>query len=486
MDQQRRIIAQDATEVTDLAPQLAEGPISRRRLVGRAAALGLTVPALGAALAGAHRGAAQEGTPAGLEQSAATPASEPDLANLSPGIPDPSEPVTITFASWVAGASETMQAMREEFQALHPNITVDFQDIPAEEMTNQLTTRVAAGNPPDVAYVDAGAVVDFASRNALVDLTPYAEQSAAVVVDDYVDAFLASAMWEGKLYGLPYDGESTGLFYRTDLFEAAGIAAPPTTWEEFEAAAQALTNADERTYGFIMFAAPPEAAFYWYPWLWQNGGELLSEDGQEVRFNSPEGKEAAEFYVGLAQYSPPDYFNSNSYDGRVAFATGQVAMYVAGTWFAGVLRDEFPDITGMWNAAPLPQRKRCATTIAGDILVLPAGGQNHDAAWKWAEFLSAPQNLLLWTSGTPEAPATLLPTRKSLLEDPQLFAANPILEGFAQQMECGVTNFAPNPRFGEIEVAINDALARAIYGEVDASTALDEAAQEAEAIIAEA
>ena len=52
-------------------------------------------------------------------------------------------------------------------------------------------------------------------------------------------------------------------------------------------------------------------------------------------------------------------------------------------------------------------------------------------------------------------------------------------------MECGVTNFAPNPRFGEIEVALNDALARAIYGEIDASTALDEAAAEAEEIIAE-
>lgn len=44
-----------------------------------------------------------------------------------------------------------------------------------------------------------------------------------------------------------------------------------------------------------------EAAYYWYPWLWQNGGELLSEDGTQILFNSDEGKEAAEFYVGLAE-----------------------------------------------------------------------------------------------------------------------------------------------------------------------------------------
>jgi ABC-type glycerol-3-phosphate transport system substrate-binding protein len=48
-----------------------------------------------------------------------------------------------------------------------------------------------------------------------------------------------------------------------------------------------------------------------------------------------------------------------------------------------------------------------------------------------------------------------------------------------------VTNAAPNPRFGEVEVALNDALGRAIYGEIDAATALDEAALEAEEILSQ-
>ncbi len=49
------------------------------------------------------------------------------------------------------------------------------------------------------------------------------------------------------MYGLPFDGESTGLFYRTDLFEAAGIAEPPKTWEEFTAAAEKLTDPAKKT-----------------------------------------------------------------------------------------------------------------------------------------------------------------------------------------------------------------------------------------------
>ena len=132
--------------------------------------------------------------------------------------------------------------LRDRFQELHPNITVEFQGVPAEEMDARLTTQIAGGNPPDSVFVDMSSVVDYASRNALVDLEPYIAKSVAVKRDDYIGAFLDSVLWEDKMYGLPYDGETTGLFYRKDLFEAAGIAEPPTTWEELEAAAQALTT----------------------------------------------------------------------------------------------------------------------------------------------------------------------------------------------------------------------------------------------------
>jgi multiple sugar transport system substrate-binding protein len=454
--------------------------INRRQLARRAAAFGLSAPVLAALLAAGRplpALARQESTPgAGFE-----PIGERlDLANLSPDIPAPTEPVTITFASWVSEPPSQMIPLRDRFQELYPTITIDFLSIPAEEMNDRLTTMVAGGNPPDVVYIDMSAVVDFASRNAFVDLGPYAERSAAVKRDDYVAAFLGAVLWEDRMYGLPISGETTGLFYRTDMFEAAGIAEPPKTWEELEAAAQALTTAGH--YGYIMFA--PEAFYYWYPYLYQNEGALLSDDGTTIAFNSDAGKEAAEFYVGLAQYSPPDFLNSNSYDGRVAFATGQVGMYVAGAWFASVMQDEYPDIEGLWDAAPLPVGKRCATTIAGDALAIPAAGENHDAAWKWIEFLSAPQNMALWALGTPENRGSLLPPRTSLLEDPNLAALNPILAGFAEQMACGITGGAPNPRWGEVEQeALNVQLGRAIYGEVDAATAIEEAAMEGQQIL---
>ncbi len=416
------------------------------------------------------------------EEAVVLPTANPELANLSPDVPEPEEPVTVSFASWV-GDTETMRHLAAEFEKLHPNISIDFQTIPFEEIRTRLLTQVAANNPPDTAFMDASTTADFASRGALVNLDPYIEQSNAVDPDDYVEAFANSAMFEGSMYGLPFDAETTGLFYRTDLFEEAGIDGPPETWEEFRAAAEALTNPEESQYGFILFA--PEAAYYWYPWLWQAGGDLISEDGTEIIWDSEEGKRAAEFYVGLTDVSPPDYLNSNSWDGRVAFAQGNVGMYIAGAWFAGTLMSEFPDIDGLWATAPLPEDQRCATTIAGDNLVMFEGSQNKDAAWKWIEFLSAPENMRLWNIGTPDAPSTLLPPRKSLLEDPATFENNPVLEGFAEGMECAVTSTTAVPEWPEIEAELNEALGEAMYGEVDPATAIEAAAQEGQEILDE-
>lgn len=420
-------------------------------------------------------GAASEAAAASTEATSEPVGEQLDLANLSPDIPEPTSPVTVKFATWNS-ESEGLQKLVEQFQQLHPNITIDLQGAPAEEMQDKLLTQVAGGTAPDVAYVDTSWVIDFASRNTLVNLDDYMSKSIAVKPDDYVQAFRDAMLWEGSMYGAPVDGESTGLFYRTDLFEAAGIEGPPKTWEEFRAAAEKLTVPDKKQYGIAMFAN--EAAYYWYPWLWQAGGRLLSDDGKQIAFNSEEGKRAAEFYVGLREFAPEDFLNSNSYDGRVAFANGTVGMYVAGAWFAGTLRSEFPDIEGKWAAAPLPQDKQCATTVAGDALVLFEQSQNKDAAWKWIEFLSAPQIMATQTIGTPEAPGSLLPPRTSLIDDPRAYENNDLLKGFADQLECGVTNTAPNENYGQVEEILNQQLGAALFGEIDAATALEQAAQE--------
>jgi multiple sugar transport system substrate-binding protein len=392
---------------------------------------------------------------------------------------EPTSPVTITFQSWV-GEAQPMRKLAADFEKEHPNITVKFLNVPAESATRKLTTQIAGGNPPDTAFLDSSAVQDLAARRALVNLDGYIAGSKAVSLDDYVPGFKQTATYQNSMFALPYDGETTGLFYRTDLFQAAGITGPPTTWEELRAAAAKLTDPARKQYGFVLFA--PEAQYHWLPFLWQAGGRLLSRDGETIAFNSPQGVQAADFYVGLRRYAPPDLLASDSWDGRVAFATGKVAMYEAGAWFGAEMASSYPRINGKWSVAPMPAGPaRCATTIAGDSLVVTDQSRNKDAAWLWIEFLSRPDNLKLGTFGTPTA--ILLPPRRSLLSDPQLGRYNPWLKGFAEQMTCAVNETTTNPNWGQVSQALNAELGKAIHGHQSASEALSKAARKGQTLL---
>jgi multiple sugar transport system substrate-binding protein len=408
-----------------------------------------------------------------------------DLSKLSPSIKDPSSPTTITMMTFVDLNTGTKAWLKlaKEFHQIHPNISVNFESVPQEQEQTKLTAQIAGGNPPDVAYVDTGLVGAFAPRGALVNLSSYIPKSKALSLSDYPPAFRTMTSYQGDMYGLPIDGESTGLFYRTDLFKKAGIKSPPKTWAELATDAKKLTVPAKKQYGYALFATAQETSYYWYPFLYQAGGSQTNSSDTKVAYDSPAGIKAANFYTSLRKYSSPDLWASNSWDARVNFANGNIGMYMAGAWFEGEMISNFPQADGKWASAPLPTEtagSKCATTIAGDALVMPSGGKNHDAAWKWMEFVSAPQNMALLDLGTKKKPVSLLPPRVSMLANPATFDVNPGLRGFAQNMKCGITNLSQAKNWGVVDQGpLSQALAQAIYGKKSPAQALKDSVAQA-------
>jgi multiple sugar transport system substrate-binding protein len=167
--------------------------------------------------------------------------------NYSPSIPEPEEEVTLTFASWYRRTAQDMvlwEQLAAEFNRIHPNITIEYVDIPSDNMYDTLLPQIASGNPPDTAIVADWMVGSFSQNNALLNIDDYVAQSEIIDLEDYIPAFLNQAKVDESLFGLPIDGETTGLFYRTDRFEEAGLdpTKPPTTWEELTQYAEAMTN----------------------------------------------------------------------------------------------------------------------------------------------------------------------------------------------------------------------------------------------------
>ena len=122
-------------------------------------------------------------------------------------------------------------------------------------------------------------------------------------------------------------------------------------------------------------------------------------------------------------------------------------------------------------------RVRDVLRDAGDSLVLFNSGKNQDAAWKWIEFLSKPENMAEWTY---KSEGTLLPPRTSLLESPDLVKSKPVLKGFADLMKCGVNYNITDKQWPKITDELNTQLGNAMFGKVTPAQALDNTAAEAE------
>ena len=99
----------------------------------------------------------------------------------------------------------------------------------------------------------------------------------AIKAEDYVAGSFDALSVNGKLLAIPFTFDLRTLFYRTDLFEEAGIEAPPTTWEEFVETAQKL-NKPPDVYGFITVGKGDPVLREYSDRLWENGGDFL-EDG---------------------------------------------------------------------------------------------------------------------------------------------------------------------------------------------------------------
>jgi len=157
---------------------------------------------------------------------------------------------------------------------------------------------------------------------------------------------------------------------------------PPRTWDEFRAAAKALTDGDR--YGFVMpwgDQASRALNVGFFPYLWQAGGEIMSEDGKSVAFNSEAGVKALTFINEMKNVdrSMPDSVTSmNHDDADQYFLSGKSAFIMEGTSFARQIEEkgiEWGYVTSLTDATQ-------ATFIATDMLVMTKASKNKELAYK--------------------------------------------------------------------------------------------------------
>lgn len=377
--------------------------------------------------------------------------------------------LTIWANTAFAGDGDSPLQQAADAFAEENDVEITLQGVAANDLAPNLITTVSGGGGPDVAIVDSSFIPQLAASEVIQDVT----DRAAGVAGDFHEGAWEYSQYGGQQFGLPVDSSNTALFYNVGMLEEAGVEVP-TTWDELLDAAIALTDAENDQYGY-MLGAQGYGAFSFWPWLWQNGGQITADDGTEVLFNDEAGHEAFQFYSDLAlvhEVAPPEFPTvSSSWDEYVApFVQERVAMMVIGPWGIDPIESGNPDLE--FAVAPLPEGKEAASVLGGSSITMGANSESPDLAWEFIEWFTAGEQMhYIQDMGRIPGNAEVLSTEWA--------QEDPIRQVFVEQMPIARARPA-NPLWGDVEWgSFASAWDSVVQGQKDPAQALDDAAEAA-------
>lgn len=397
---------------------------------------------------------------------------------------NPTQPVEIQFWYALGGKNgEKIQSMVDEFNKSQNEVKVtatyqgNYYDNHAKVMS-----AIAAGNQPDVTMVEIASVASFANAGALEDLKPYVDGKNGTDLKDYVPGLMGNSYWKDKLYAIPFARSTPLLYLNKDMLKKAGLNPEgPKTWEELRQYAKALTKkeGDKQIYGF----STPIDIWFYEAMVFESGGKILSDDGKQLRVNSPEGIAPLTFWKslldeGVMKFPPGEKYNA----WEVAendFANGTVGMIFTSTGSLGSLLSKSKFDVG---AAFLPANKEFGVPTGGANLVILAksGKEKKEAAWKFVKWMTDTQQTISWSQTT-----GYMPVRTSALESEEMkkyYQEKPQFKVAVDQLKYAKPRPVA-PGYKELQEAIMSEIQRAILGKATPEEALNAAAEKGDKLL---
>ncbi len=307
------------------------------------------------------------------------------------------ENVKLTF--WKSPHSdredEIWASVIEEFNKEYPNIQVEFLNVAWDSVVEKETAAFAAGSGPDISFQTEQFPL-YAKNGYLLSLDDYADEEKK---SGYPQSALEYCSNDGKLMGIPFVALNSVMFYNKDLFEEAGITEVPTTWEELEETAKALTidkDGDGETDQWGMMF---EMEDYWQPltYIIQAGADQWNENLTNIGFNNEQGIQGLEFFNKLYhedQVVLPLEKYTNRDEERAYFYNGQVAMFPQQIHYANIIREASDMNLGAFKipSGPAEDEAHANWNFANiGMLAISSQTEHPDEAWKFVEFVTRPE-----------------------------------------------------------------------------------------------
>jgi multiple sugar transport system substrate-binding protein len=318
----------------------------------------------------------------------------------------PAEVVEITFMGWGDVAEdEGVRSAITVFQGAEPDIKVTWLHTP-DNYIEKMLSMVAAGTPPDTAFVNNQTFLTYVHEKMLLDITDMLKADKVVGAPGYFiePQETNRCTYQAKWYGIGACWTGSHVYYNADIFDKAGVKPPSNNldeawkWDDFLTVAKQLTvDAKGKHPGESGFDANniDRWGVYWDVWwmhllaaIKSNEGEFVDPKTQLLALDQPAAAEALQAIADLRlvhQVSPSAaVFDQLGMSNTQMLENGKLAMAVDGSWALSYMCK----IQATLGTAVLPKLKVAATGLQSHLHSAFVGTKHPQEAWRWLRFLA--------------------------------------------------------------------------------------------------
>jgi len=372
---------------------------------------------------------------------------------------------------------EVLRSLVEDFNRTHPQIQVESLYVgQPDQQLPKILAAVVGNATPDLLWFNPTLTGQLVELNAICPLEDWLNASA---VRQQIDPVLFETMqFREHIWSLPFGTNNVGVFYRPEMFRAAGITQTPQTWGQLRQVAHQLTqdtNGDGRVdqHGMLLGLGKGEfTVFTWLPFLWSAGAEVIQGDpthpkGADPTIIQPGTMAALQFWQDLIEDGsailslPERGFELDQ------FLAGKVAMQLSGPWTLRQLRQTGVD----FGVFPIPTAQQPATALGGEnLFVFKTNPERERAALTFAEYVLSEGFQTRWALQTGYLPVNLKSRQSPAYQ--KFIVEQPAVAVFLKQM--AVARSRPIfPGYARVSESLGRALEATLLGQSTPAEALE-------------
>jgi ABC-type glycerol-3-phosphate transport system substrate-binding protein len=393
----------------------------------------------------------------------------------------------IEFAYWEGSTADKQgfDFLIEQFGKDHPEIKLKPQVYPSSTFRDQLDTRTAANDWPDVMRYTYQRLGKYKEAGVMLDLTGKIPEES---LSDLVPAFRSALTHEGRLVGMPHHTDTVAIFYNKRMFAESGIRIPKDpmdgwTWEELNQIAAKL-KADHKL-DYVFGGIWDNGSGYRYlPFVYAADGAILSEDQSAITINSPEVLKAISLYEEWRKNNLviKTGFTQTSQTNRL-FAAQQIAFTFSGSWHISYMQENMPD---NWGITYMPKiNGKSGSDMGGNGLFGYAKTKNPGATAIFIDYATSKDIVRQFCEVS-----NFIPVRQSLISEGINYssyqAEMTTLLGIVSTINPRMAADETSTRFQQLNVIFSEEMdPLAIDGSATAQQVLEKAERRMKAALAE-